>query len=238
MGSDYLGKVVLKSESFMENGCNKDIAMEEAGTKWAYLGLKIKVKGQEQYPDGQPPEFEAEVDKGEGAKVYGLDVDSQDDKHLQVVGVVDAGAFKEYNERNADPSVQVIKSDFIVSVNGLTGRTEMLNAFKESKITVKVVRAINTAVLVENTDKKKGHGLIFPEKMKCDVLVVMKIEDGYIKEYNDKCKHASEKIHVYDRIFSVKGQEGKAALLKGLLDKATDTFQLAIQRPCPPAGFW
>jgi len=61
----------------------------------------------------------------------------------------------------------------------------------------------------------------------------MEIGPGYVKEYNDKCQNESDKILVYDRIVSVKGQVGKVATLKGLLDKATGKFQLGIQRPCP-----
>jgi len=233
VGTDCLGKVVVAPDSFMEQGCNQDFLMAEAGQDIrAYLGLKIKLQGQERYSDGPPPEFQVIIEKGEGAAEYGLEIDSQDQKYLQILKV-DEGAFKKYNE-SADPSVQVIKSDFIVSVNNGMGAEDMIKQFQVPRVAVSLVRALDTALLLENNDGKKKHGLKFPFKMqKNDVLVVMEIGDGYIKEYNDKCGQESQKIRVYDRIVSVKGRVGKPDTLKVLLEKATGKFQLGIQRPCP-----
>jgi len=217
----------------MNNGCNKDFQMDEAGKNTrAYLGLKIKTQGQEQYPDGPPAEFEVcIVKKGSDAKEYGLEIDSQDNKYLQVYKV-DPGAFQKYNE-TADPSKQVMTSDFIVAVNSKTGSAaDLMAEFTGEEVTVKIVRAIELAVIIEN-DKKNNHGLTFPTMMKNHVLVVMNIGDGCIQDYNNKCTQESQKIRPYDRIVSIKGQVGKAAKLKTLLDGTTGTFQLGIQRMVP-----
>jgi len=236
VGSDYLGKVVLQPDAFAEKGCCQDFEMLEAGKNIkAYLGLKMKTRGQEEYPAGPPSSFEVEVEKGEEAKEYGLEIDSQDMKNLQIAQV-DQGCFKAYNEK-ADSSVQVVISDFIVSVNGVEGSADMVKQFANPKVKVKLVRALNTAVLLENNDKKKKHGLKFPTKMKNDVLVVLEIGDGYIKEYNDTCareQRASEMVLPYDRIVSVKDEVGRALSLKSALEKASGKFQIGIQRPCPP----
>merc|ERR1719362_370244 len=97
--------------------------------------------------------------------------------------------------------------------------------FHKPEVEVQVVRALFTSVIIDtgddisdnNNNDIKLHGLTVPEKMKGNVLVILKIEDGYIKEHNAKCKE-SDKIHVFDRIFSVKGTQGSAVKLKGLLD--------------------
>jgi len=232
VGSDYLGKVLLSPDAFMENGCNNLFQMEEAGKDIrAYLGLQIKVQGQKNYPSGPPSEFEVTVEKGDGSAEYGLDVDCQDLKNLHVCNVA-TGAIQKYNE-GLDFSKQVINSDFIVSVNGGTDVSEMTKQFQTEKVTLKIIRAFDVSVLVEQFNYKT-HGLTFPKKMQRNVLVVMDIGPGYIKDHNDSRHTAdSDKIRVYDRIVSVKGQVGKAATLKRRLDRATGKFQLAIQRPCP-----
>lgn len=234
VGQDYLGKVLLTPDAYAEKGCNTEFMMEEAGKNIkAFLGLKLRPADQAEYPAGPPAEFEVTVQKGDGAAEYGLEIDSQDTKNLQVAEV-DKGAFKVYNEK-ADPSVQVVKSDFIVAVNKAEGDAiAMVKEFqKEEEVTVKFVRAVDTSIVLENNDATKKHGLKFPAKMKKDVLVVMEIGDGYIKEYNDSCTDESQKILPYDRITVVKGQAGTASSLKGLMDKATGKFQVGIQRPCP-----
>jgi len=231
VGAECLGKVIVAPDTFMEHGCNQDFPMEAGQNTRAFLGLKIKVQGQEQYSEGPPPKFQVVLEKGEAATEYGLEIDTQDQKHFQICKV-DEVAFKRYNE-SVDPSVQVIKSDFIISVNGATGAPDMMKQFQKPKVTLWLVRALDAALLLENKDKKK-HGLKFPRVMtKNDVLVVMEIGDGYIKEHNDKCEQESQKILVYDRIVSVKGQVGNHDTLKGLLEKAIGKFQLGIQRPCP-----
>lgn len=235
VGADFLGKVNIVPDSFMEKGCNKDFKMTNSGTTMAYLGLKIKTRGQADYPEAPPAQFTVAVEKAADAKEYGLEIDSQDQTHLQIYEV-DTGAFKKYNESvAATPEVQVMKSDFIAAVNDKSGKAaEMMAQFRESsKVEVKIVRATELGVIIENEDKKKKHGLTFPTTMKNDVLVVMDIGDGYIKEYNDNCKQASQKIRKYDRIVSVKSQVGKAATLKRLLETTTGKFQLGIQRMVP-----
>lgn len=235
IGSDFLGAVEFEPEKYMENGCNQDFSMNSPGTTGAYLGLKMKLQGQTEYPDGPPSFFDVSVERSPDATEYGLEIDSQDNKYLQIYEV-DAGAFKKYNENCQSPHLHVMKSDFIQSVNDRTGSAaELMAQFKEPKVKVGILRAVELQVIVENEDKKLKHGLTFPAKMKNDVLVVMDIdENGFIKKYNDSCTQASQKIRQYDRIVSVKGQVGKAASLKRLLENTTGKFQIGIQRPCPP----
>jgi len=234
-GSSYCGKVTLKPDSYMlQNGCNDEFEMEDIqqNTK-ACLSLKIKVQGQEDYPKGAPPQIEVELFKGQ-AKDYGLKFDDQDQKALQIVEV-GKGAFKTHND-TVKPSGQVNKSDFIVSVNGFMRSPEMIKQFKQPKVKVTLVRALNTAVVLEKNDTKKNHGIKFPSK-KNGTFVVMDIGDGYIKEHNNNCDQESQKIHVSDRIVSVRGQVGNASTINGLLEKATGKFQVGVQRKCPVDAF-
>jgi len=240
-GSDYLGKVKITPNAWMENGFNTEFAMEEAGGAKAFLGLQMKVKDQDEYPPAPLPHFDVEISKQEAATEYGLEVDDQDLQHLQICAIDEgakSAAFK-YNEQQSDAALLVKVSDYILSVNGQTGGAAMLQQFKDSSqstMKMRLARALDTQVPIENSDQKKKHGLKFPAKMRNNVLVIMDVEDGYVKEYNDTCKKESDKIMKYDRIVTVQGASGKAAELKKSLEKATGKFQIGIERPYPEAA--
>jgi len=229
IGADYLGKVVLKQEQFMVNGLNGDFEMAEAGKNiTAYLGLKIKMPGQE-YPLEPATELEVIVEKGEHMN-YGIRIDEQGKVDLQVLQV-EQGAVQKYNE-SAKADMQVKKSDFILSVNGINGNCEeMMKQFDESKITLKLSRPLNFAVILDKEDQTRKLGIVVPPLPKNGLIPVLRVEDGLIKDYNDKCTKESDKILVLDRIVSVKGEVGSAAQLQALLNTSTGKFQVGMQRP-------
>lgn len=231
VGSDLLGKVVLTKELFAVNGVNGEFELEETGTNIrAYLALKIKVLGQD-YPLGSATEFEVTVEKGEDTN-YGLRIDEQGKLDLQVYEV-EPGAIQNHNE-SVKPDIQVRKSDFIMAVNGVKDNCEeMMKQFNEPKITLKLRRALDFTVILEKEELNTKLGIIVPKPMKNDVLAILRIEDGMIKDYNDKCSKESDKIIALDRIITVKGEKGSAGQLKAKLDMMKGKFQVGLQRPHP-----
>jgi len=228
-GADYLGKVVLKKDQFMVNGINGEFEMEEAGENIkAYLALKIKIQGQNEYPLAPETELEVTIEKGEEMN-YGIRIDEQGKVDLQVCKL-EQGAVQKYND-SVKADMQVKKSDFIVSVNGVSENCEeMMNQFSEPKVTMKLRRASNFAVIFDK-DHTQRLGVSIPMPPKNDVIPILSIEDGLIKEYNDKCTQESDKILILDRIISVKGEVGSAAELLSKLDTMSGKFQVGIQRP-------
>jgi len=230
-GADCLGKVVLTNEQFAVHGLNGEFEMEEAGTNIrAYLSLKIKKQGQD-YPLGSATEFEVTVERGEDTS-YGLRIDEQGKLDLQVYGI-EEGAVQKYNE-SAKPDMQVKKSDFIMSVNGIKDNCEeIMNQFNQPKIILKLRRAVEFAVILEKGEITTKLGIVVPKPMKNDVIAILKIEDGLLKDYNNKCTNESDRILVLDRIVSVKGWRGSAGELKAKLDMMKGKFQVGLQRPHP-----
>mmetsp|Transcript_86763 Transcript_86763/g.166977 ORF Transcript_86763/g.166977 Transcript_86763/m.166977 type:complete len:366 (-) Transcript_86763:148-1245(-) len=231
IGSDYLGKVVVKKEAFAENGINGEFEMEEAGGNIrAYLGLKIEVAGKE-CPPSSAVDIEVTVERGDDMK-YGIRIDDQSKLDLQIYEI-EEGAFQKYNE-SVEPDLQVTKSDYIVSVNGIEDNCEeMMQQFNTPKVTVKFKRALNFTVILDKSDTTKKLGIIVPKPMRNDCLAIMKIEDGLIKDYNDKCAQESDQILERDRIVSVKGRTGSAGHLKTKMDSMKGKFQVGMQRPHP-----
>jgi hypothetical protein len=118
LGGVPMGAVAIQPEQFAEHGFNDYVLLDDTGASiQAYLGVKIKPRGKH-YPADPPSTFRVEVEKGETGR-YGMEIDFSDGKNLVVHGVV-AGAFAEYN-KSAEPSKQLRKSDFIVSVNEKLG---------------------------------------------------------------------------------------------------------------------
>jgi len=230
IGEEFLGKVVLKPEQFMENGLNGDYEMEEAGTNIrAYLGLKIKLPSK-LYPSRQGGELEVTIEKGE-TNAYGIELDDQDKVNLYVCKV-NEGAIQKHND-SVKATMKVMQSDFITSVNGVKGDAEeMLKQFKEAKVTIKLRRAVDLVAILEKEHATSKLGVIVPKPCRVDALVILNIEDGILKAYNDKCTKESDKIIPRDRIVSVKGEVGLADQLKSKLMGMTGKFQVGIQRPC------
>merc|ERR1719510_2894076 len=90
-----------------------------------------------QYSADPPSTFTAEIQKGENGS-YGVYLDRSDGRNLIVHGL-GAGAVADYN-RCAEPDKQLLKSDFILSVNGRSGPLECLMQFKLSKVICVVTR--------------------------------------------------------------------------------------------------
>jgi len=188
IGQDYLGKVVLKPEQFMENGLNGDYLMEEAGENiTAYLGLKIKLPSKV-YPSEQVGGLEVTLEKGE-ANEYGITLDDQDKVNLHVCEIYE-GIVQKYNDSVKD-NMKVMQTDFITSVNGVEGNAEeMLKQFKEAKVTIKLRRAMNLAAILEKEDQTSKLGIIVPKPVRLNALVILTIEDGILRAYNEKCSRS------------------------------------------------
>jgi len=229
VGSDFIGKVSVKSQQIMEDGLNNDFFMEDAGANIkAYLGLKIKLHGW-RYPE-KPAELEVTLEKGD-AMDYGIMLDDQDKLNLHVCEIYD-GVLQKYNDSvKADMKVNV--SDFVVSVNGVRGDTaEMMKQFGEAKVTIHLRRAKDFVTIIEKKEKTTPLGMEIPKPVMKNSLVILNVGDGILKDHNDNCKNESDKIIKLDRIVSVKGETGSAAQLKAKLLDMTGKFQIGIQRRC------
>jgi len=230
VGADFLGKVSVKSQQVMEDGLNNDFLMEDAGANVkAYLGIKIKLQGQE-YPE-KAVEVEVALEKGEAAD-YGIMVDDQDKLNLQVCEIYDGGVLQQYND-SAKDDMKVKVSDFIVGVNGVRGDpAEMLTQFGQAKVTVHLRRARDFTTIIEKKDKASPLGMVIPKPPVKNALVILDVGDGLLKEYNDKCKNEADKIMKFDRIVSVKGETGTASQIRAKLMDMSGKFQIGIQRRC------
>lgn len=229
IGEDYLGKVVLKPEQFMENGLIGDYEMEEAGKNIrAYLAIKIKLPDKV-YPSAQQAELEVTIEKG-AANEYGIKLDDQDKVNLYVCEIFE-GVVQKHND-SVKANLQVMQSDFIVSVNGVEGNAEeMLKQFKEAKVTFKLRRAMDLVAILDKKEETSQLGVIIPKPARANALVILNIEDGIVKAYNDTCTKEPEKILLGDRIVSIKGEVGPAEQLRSKLLGMTGKFQVGIQRP-------
>lgn len=213
LSSDYLGKVELPPQAFAEEGFNGEVIIEEAGDGvQAYLRLKVQLRGKE-LPPGPPTELTVTADKA-NHQTWGLDLDTQDEE-LLFVTEVRPGPFFDANEKLA-PEEQVIKSDFVLAVNGIRGTpATLLNEFKVARtITLHLTRSVETTICFEHKNRKLPLGLVFPEKPAGEALVVCAVEEGSAaEEYNKGQTNEMLKINNGDRIIAVGGYRGKAGEL-------------------------
>eukprot|EP00419_Tripos_fusus_P089478 CAMPEP_0172857648 /NCGR_PEP_ID=MMETSP1075-20121228/64748_1 /TAXON_ID=2916 /ORGANISM="Ceratium fusus, Strain PA161109" /LENGTH=269 /DNA_ID=CAMNT_0013705017 /DNA_START=14 /DNA_END=819 /DNA_ORIENTATION=- len=139
----YHGKVLLKPHHYAARGFNGEIMMDEAGdSRQSYLGLRIKTAGRE-YPSGPPTTFTVVVEKGEHQN-YGVSFDTSDKRALMVFRVHDKGAVAEHN-RNSKPSEQLLQTDFIMSVNGVSSPLARIRQLRKSQVTCVVRRGIQVS---------------------------------------------------------------------------------------------
>jgi len=228
--ANYLGGVTMKPEQFATDGFNDDMLLEETGANnQAYLRLKIKPQGRHYLAD-PPSIFTVEVEKGENEN-YGLVLDGSDGKYLMVWGF-DAGAFADYN-KSAEPSKQLMKWDFIVSVNEASSLADCVKQFRKSKVTCVVMRGFEFSCILERENLQTPLGLTFPVDKRQGIglpIVSFSVTEGPAKEYNDKCTKEWEKLRVYDRITGVAGERGQPHDLKAKMQNATGKFQVQILR--------
>jgi hypothetical protein len=173
-----------------------------------------------------------EIEKG-GAGNYGAYLDKSDGKYLVVYGVA-AGAVADYN-KSAEPSKQLMKSDFIVSVNGKSSSEDCLMQFREEpKVTCIVMRGYELSFVLERENLQTPLGLVFPTQLKKEgyglPIVDLLVTQGAAKEYNRKCATESDKLRPYDRIISIEGETGPPLELKAKMEKATGSFEFIVLR--------
>merc|ERR1712062_329549 len=143
----------------------------------------------EQYPVDPPSTFTAEIGKG-GAGSYGVSLDCSDGRHLIVYGIT-AGAVADYN-KSVEPSKQLTKSDFIVSVNGKSSPADCIVQFQEeAKATCVVSHGFELSCTLERENLQTPLGLAFPAKVTKDgyglPILDFSVTEGAAKEYNSKC---------------------------------------------------
>lgn len=225
VGSECVGKTALESERFA-NGFNGELQLVEAGKGLtAFLRLKIEVAGLGA-PPGPQPQFELSVEKG-AHRVWGLDFDI--DEEALRVSKVNPGPFTGYND-TVKPELQLISSDYIESVNGVTGPgSTMLDQFRtKTKLRLVVRREVLLTAILERRDAQAPLGVLFFSGSRS--LLITEIIDGVFKEFNNDTQDDNMKIQVGDRIIAVGGFQGSGASIQNKLQKIRGKFQLVLSR--------
>jgi len=233
---DFLGKVVLKNEDFANDGFNGELQLTEAGNGKAFLRLKVKMAGQDDYRAGPASEFTINFDKDPKVKALGLDLNETEGKYIYVTDVT-AGPFKKYNEK-AEKDKQLRPGDFLVKINDKEGNAkQMADELRNKTVTSFEIVARHPeeiCIAINKKEAKTALGLDFPKKLIGNALLITKVNNGPFQEWNDANK--DQKVCDNDRVVSVAGFQGKAAELQKRMLKAT-TFQAIIVRPAD-ANSW
>jgi hypothetical protein len=239
-GNESLGNVVLKNEDF-KDGFNKTVKLLNAGEKQkdACLRIKVKTENMNDYPEDPPHELIMEFEEDPKAKQHGLDLDEMDGKYLFVMDVK-TGAFKKYNEKQENLDARLAPRDFIMKVNEKEGNVkEMLKELQTAKnLKVVVRRPQEIIVAIDKKEAKAPLGLEFAKKSKGNALLINKVLDGPIKDWNDQ--NEKHKVCDLDRIVDVAYSQGKASALQAKMTKATK-FHAIVVRPAEAGthwGFW
>jgi len=225
----FLGECKLSVQQVISEGFNGDLQLENAGTGTRNPRLKFKAKlAGNMYPPGPPCEFQASIDRGSTEQPWGLDVNYQDTKALYVLDVL-PGTFQDYNKVSPTEK-QVQPSDFIVSVNGITGDSSKLRSeiTKVTKLDVVVHRPQERILVVEKGAQTK-HGMEFAKPRLTSGLVVLQISDGFIQDYN-KAAHESMQMKVGDRIVSAEYAQGTPDDLIKKLDEQVGNLHIGVVR--------
>lgn len=228
--SNFLGKVVLESSKF-EGGFNGELLLQDAGKAiTAYLRVKVKMAGQE-YPPGPPMEFSVQADKVKG-KPLGLDLDIQDNCSAYVVAIRE-GPFQTFNQ-SSEPNKQLRAGDFILKVNGVTGKgSKLLDQMKQdSHLDLLVRRPQEITAALERSDHGKKLGIEVTNHPIGKSLLITKISAGLVREWNEK--NGSQELKAGDRVVAVGGQRGSAQELKKCLE-APKICHITVARPTSSA---
>jgi len=233
---DFLGKVKLDSASFEKSGFNGELELEEAGKDQAYLKLKVKMPGQEEFPKGPPTEITCKVDRETPTQSLGLDIDTADGVY-EFVTLVKDGPFLKYNQ-TVKAADQVMAGDFIVKVNGVEGSSKaLLEEFKKAASSVEVVirRPQELRAAIEKPKASTALGLEFPKKLAGEALLITKVGAGPFQEWNEK--NPGHEVCNGDRIVAVGDFRGKATELQKKMQTLTK-FQVTIVRPASAQSSW
>jgi len=244
-GSDFLGKAILQYDRF-QDGFNGDVQLEETDVNneqhRAFLRIKIKPPGKE-YPPGPAPEYWVNLEKGEH-KSFELEVNAQDGKTLYISSIHEEGPAAIWN-RQAEPSCQLVRGDFVVEANGIVGDAKaMQERFSVDDIVVmRVRRGIDIRIILErntvtNEDGTEGglekFGIETPEQRLGDSLVVLALrERGLIPNWNASTGDPVSKVQVGDRILRVGNAKGSAMNIAKALKEASGKFQMHLVRAAP-----
>jgi hypothetical protein len=235
-GAECLGRCVLSNEKFRNGGFNGELKLEEANLASENPLLRLKVKGDNNYPSGPPSEFRVTLDRTSVEKPWGIDVNYQETHALYVIRVL-SGPMEEYN-RTADKDVEIRRSDFVTSVNSKQGDAVQLKSeiAGSTRLDLVIRRPHQVVVFLERGEAQQPHGLSFAKPLSEYGLVVQSISDGAVTEGNKLAKDETGKLKVGDRIIAVAGEQTNAKDLMQRLDTRVGKFQVTILRvtPDPP----
>jgi len=230
---ELLGRCELSSEKFRNGGFNGELPLVEAASASESPLLRLKVKGDKDFPPGPPSEFRVTLERTSVEKPWGMDVNYQETHALYVIRVL-PGPLQEYNA-TADKNVEIRRSDFVICVNDKRGDAVQLKSeiAGATKLHLVIRRALEVVVFVDRGDAQQSHGLSFAKPLSEHGLVVQSIGDGAIMEGNKLAKDDSLKLKVGDRIVAVAGEQSNAATLMQRLESRLGKFQVTVLRVLP-----
>jgi len=172
--------------------------------------------------------FDVRLDMRVGERLGAL-LDILDLKTLRVVHVREEGRLKKHND-DAPEHKRVHPGFFIVSVNGKSGDVEvMVDELQRTRIwKLKVARIYTFSV----TLPKRGPlclDLHFEPEGNC--VVIRRIGDGAVKEYNNNLPEGAELIKVGDRIYAVNNEVSTASQLLAKIRASGEEVALQLGRP-------
>lgn len=164
-----------------------------------------------------------------------LGLDMMVDRHHQLslsAHPTKKGAVLKWNKANPDQAVTA--GDIVESVNGVSGKAEILAAMKaHTALTFRMRRVVYFQVVVPLSTVG---GLGVELQSSDNGLVVKRILDGMdVKRANSRCE-AGQLIAVGNVIVKVNGEGGSSDDMARRLDSATDSVLLSIYRPPPSSS--
>jgi len=235
-GAELLGRCELRNEEFRNRGFNGEAPLKEAVMASGNPLLRLKVKGDKDYPSGPPNEFHVTLERTSIEKPWGIDVNYQETHALYVIRVLN-GPLQEYN-KTADKDVEIRRSDFVTCVNNKQGDAVQLKSeiAGATKLHLVIRRPHEVVVFLERGEAQQPHGLSFAKPLSDHGLVVQHIGDGAVMECNKLAKDESRKLKVGDRIIAVAGEQTTSKDVMQKLETRVGKFQVTVLRvtPDPP----
>jgi len=158
----------------------------------------------------------------------GAMLDVLDMKTLRVVQVRAQGRLSAHNLR-ATVDKQVQAGQYIVSVNGKSGKSEELVEEMRRSRTWRLRFAQKKEITV-SIEKSGPLCLDLQFEKESDCIVIRKIGDGVVKEFNQRVEDEEQQVKVGDRITDVNGAGGTAREMLRAIRENT-TLDLTIARP-------
>eukprot|EP00411_Alexandrium_monilatum_P036911 CAMPEP_0175409510 /NCGR_PEP_ID=MMETSP0095-20121207/41141_1 /TAXON_ID=311494 /ORGANISM="Alexandrium monilatum, Strain CCMP3105" /LENGTH=367 /DNA_ID=CAMNT_0016708453 /DNA_START=83 /DNA_END=1186 /DNA_ORIENTATION=- len=226
-GSDLLGTARLEAEDYAEDGFNGELKLEEAKADGACIRVKVKLAGKD-LPPGPAASFSARFERQSADVPWAIVFDDCDGVQLRVLKISD-GAISEHN-RNAKPQQQVSVGDYLMEVNGVVGRADLMLAEFKNRCSVGCVisRTVTCKFLVDFGDASIPKGIDIAAAPDADFWVIKSIEK------NGKGKG---QLQPSDRVVAIgSAKHLKAEPPQKIKEAISGKVVVTVQRPAAGRG--